>query len=86
MNDIHFKCPQCQNSLAINDAGAGLRVNCPHCSQPITVPSKTPRKTTTPLTIGIALAVLVVIGGAAAFLARLRGFDPRARNLFGASC
>jgi pullulanase len=34
-----FDCPHCQQSLEVDDAGAGLTVECPTCHQPVTIPS-----------------------------------------------
>ena len=36
--DILFECPQCQKSLGINQAGAGLVVTCPDCGAKMRVP------------------------------------------------
>jgi hypothetical protein len=40
MSDIKFDCPKCGKSLAIDEQGAGRNVQCPECSQAITVPQK----------------------------------------------
>lgn len=39
MKDISFKCPKCDGSLVVEPAGCGLVVDCPHCSQQITIPT-----------------------------------------------
>jgi hypothetical protein len=37
---IHFACshPLCRKKLKIDDRGAGLKINCPRCQQPMLVP------------------------------------------------
>jgi hypothetical protein len=42
MADIKFNCQGCQGSIIIDGNGAGLTVECPHCSRTITVPSASP--------------------------------------------
>jgi DNA-directed RNA polymerase subunit M/transcription elongation factor TFIIS len=37
--DIAFGCPQCQQHVVIDEAGAGLLVACPKCGREIRVPS-----------------------------------------------
>jgi phage FluMu protein Com len=37
--DIEFDCEQCGQHLAIEEAGAGLTIQCPKCKQSLTVPS-----------------------------------------------
>jgi hypothetical protein len=36
--DITFSCGWCGQGLVIEEAGAGLAVDCPKCKQPLTVP------------------------------------------------
>ena len=36
--DIRFNCPECDNSLSVDEAGAGLVVPCPQCSKQIQIP------------------------------------------------
>ncbi|HVM61831.1 MAG TPA: hypothetical protein VMV72_13295 [Verrucomicrobiae bacterium] len=36
--DIHFECPQCAQPIAIDESGAGLRIDCPGCQAPLIVP------------------------------------------------
>jgi MoxR-like ATPase len=36
--DIVFKCPVCQQELAVETALAGAAINCPSCEKPITIP------------------------------------------------
>lgn len=37
--DIRFACPHCAQHIAIDEAGAGLQVDCPGCQSPMTVPT-----------------------------------------------
>jgi hypothetical protein len=39
--DITFACESCGQSIVIDEGGTGLRVECPKCGQPLTVPSNT---------------------------------------------
>ena len=36
--DILFSCPECQQHVVIDAAGAGLLVDCPNCSREVRVP------------------------------------------------
>ena len=47
MPDIEFNCPHCQQSLAVEETGAGMAVQCPGCGKDITVP-KLPQPATPP--------------------------------------
>ena len=49
MSDIKFKCSACSGHLAIEEAGAGMDVSCPHCGSSTQVPSRaqTCQRTTT---------------------------------------
>ena len=38
MPDIFFKCGKCGKHLVVDDAGAGLQVNCPECNSSVLVP------------------------------------------------
>jgi DNA-directed RNA polymerase subunit RPC12/RpoP len=38
MSDIFFKCEACGNPLVVDDAGAGLTVDCPDCRKVIAIP------------------------------------------------
>lgn len=38
--DITFNCNKCGQNIAIDEAGAGLGVECPKCGQPLEVPHK----------------------------------------------
>jgi len=40
--DITFKCPNCEQELAVDASGAGSDIECPACSQTITVPVPEP--------------------------------------------
>jgi DNA-directed RNA polymerase subunit RPC12/RpoP len=40
MSDIRFKCPTCESNLEVDEAGAGLIVDCPQCGSSIQVPAK----------------------------------------------
>ncbi len=39
---IAFACPQCRQTLQVNDALAGQRVRCPRCAQVVAVPQAAP--------------------------------------------
>src|SRR5579862_5475366 len=36
--DIIFDCPNCQQELAVDSAGAGTEIECPSCGETITIP------------------------------------------------
>ena len=36
--DILFSCPECQQHVVIDAAGAGLVVDCPNCGREVRVP------------------------------------------------
>ncbi len=38
--DITFNCGWCGQNIVIDEAGAGLAIECPKCDQPLTVPSR----------------------------------------------
>jgi DNA-directed RNA polymerase subunit RPC12/RpoP len=40
--DITFNCPNCDQELAVDASGAGSEIECPACSQTITVPALEP--------------------------------------------
>jgi hypothetical protein len=40
--DITFKCPNCEQELAVDASGAGTDIECPACSKTITVPMPDP--------------------------------------------
>lgn len=41
--DITFRCDRCSQHIVIDEAGAGLTVQCPECGQTLTVPQAQPR-------------------------------------------
>ncbi|MGO9243488.1 MAG: zinc-ribbon domain-containing protein [Verrucomicrobiia bacterium] len=44
--DITFSCPNCNQSLTVDEAGTGLSVPCPKCGTSLTIPSaSTPAET-----------------------------------------
>ena len=38
--DIIFDCPNCQQELAVDSAGAGTEIECPSCGETITIPEE----------------------------------------------
>lgn len=40
--DISFACDSCGKHLVVDEAGAGITIDCPDCGKPICVPSKAP--------------------------------------------
>ena len=36
--DIVFNCPNCEQELAVDQAGAGTQIECPACGETITIP------------------------------------------------
>jgi DNA-directed RNA polymerase subunit RPC12/RpoP len=38
--DIIFDCPNCQQELAADSSGAGTQIECPSCSETITIPQE----------------------------------------------
>jgi DNA-directed RNA polymerase subunit RPC12/RpoP len=42
--DIVFNCPNCEQELAVDSAGAGSEIECPECHETITIPAA-PTKT-----------------------------------------
>jgi hypothetical protein len=38
MPDIQFTCPSCSQSLAVDEAGAGMVLQCPACGKDVTAP------------------------------------------------
>src|SRR5438874_1605669 len=41
MGDVHFKCPSCSQPLVAEEKGAGLAIECPHCSRQLQIPFPT---------------------------------------------
>ena len=37
--DIVFNCPNCEQELAVDQAGAGSQIECPSCGEHITIPT-----------------------------------------------
>lgn len=37
--DIHFSCPACEHHMVIDEAGAGLVIQCTECGQDVRVPN-----------------------------------------------
>ncbi|HEV2435339.1 MAG TPA: hypothetical protein VG077_05015 [Verrucomicrobiae bacterium] len=50
--DIIFDCPNCQQELVVDSAGAGTEIDCPACGETITIPrqSTKPAPEVAPLT------------------------------------
>jgi len=38
--DIIFKCPECEQELAVDSAGAGSEIECPSCGEKIVIPEQ----------------------------------------------
>jgi hypothetical protein len=38
--DIRFNCPHCDQSLSVEERGAGMTVNCPSCNERIEIPQQ----------------------------------------------
>jgi hypothetical protein len=45
--DIVFDCPNCEQELAVDSAGAGSEIECPSCGETITIPEKSTKSTPT---------------------------------------
>jgi ribosomal protein S27E len=45
--DIIFNCPNCDQELAVDQAGAGSQIECPNCSENLTIPASSTGKVTT---------------------------------------
>jgi DNA-directed RNA polymerase subunit RPC12/RpoP len=39
--DIHFDCSHCGQALEVDDAGAGITIDCPQCGKPVYIPTET---------------------------------------------
>src|ERR1017187_8388909 len=49
--DITFACDKCGQSLTVDEAGAGMTIDCPNCGKPTYVPSRSavpPEEPSTP--------------------------------------
>ena len=44
--DIIFNCPNCDQELAVDQAGAGTQIECPSCGETITIPAGSGKVTT----------------------------------------
>lgn len=44
--DIVFNCPNCDQELAVDQAGAGSQIECPACGETITIPAGSGKVTT----------------------------------------
>ena len=42
MADIEFGCPNCKQSLSIDETGRGMTIQCPSCQMNVTVPAARP--------------------------------------------
>jgi DNA repair exonuclease SbcCD ATPase subunit len=40
MGDMKFICPRCDQSLVVDDSGAGVIIECPHCANSIQIPMR----------------------------------------------
>ncbi|HWH70390.1 MAG TPA: hypothetical protein VNT26_13470 [Candidatus Sulfotelmatobacter sp.] len=40
--DVIFNCPKCDQELAVDSSGAGERIPCPACGNPLVIPEPTP--------------------------------------------
>ena len=47
--DIVFNCPNCEQELAVDQAGAGSQIDCPACGETITIPAGSGKVTTSSL-------------------------------------
>lgn len=45
--DIIFKCPECEQELAVDSSGAGSEIQCPSCGGKIVIPEHAPAPPTT---------------------------------------
>lgn len=41
MGDVHFSCPACTQPLVVEEAAAGLTIDCPHCARALQIPHRT---------------------------------------------
>jgi DNA-directed RNA polymerase subunit RPC12/RpoP len=52
--DIIFKCPECEQELAVDSTGAGSEIDCPSCGEKIVIPEQS--TVTAPTAADIAAA------------------------------
>lgn len=45
--DIIFKCPECEQELAVDSSGSGSEIECPSCGEKIVIPEQTAPGVTT---------------------------------------
>jgi DNA-directed RNA polymerase subunit RPC12/RpoP len=64
--DIDFKCPECQQQLAVDISGAGTELVCPTCGEKIMVPQAPPQATAAPAAPGAGPATNPIAASAAA--------------------
>jgi predicted RNA-binding Zn-ribbon protein involved in translation (DUF1610 family) len=48
--DISFECGTCGKHLVVNEAGAGISIDCPGCGKPVYVPNPTSQSQSAPPT------------------------------------
>jgi hypothetical protein len=46
--DIVFDCPNCEQELAVDSAGAGSEIECPSCHETITIPAQSTKAPSAP--------------------------------------
>jgi DNA-directed RNA polymerase subunit RPC12/RpoP len=63
--DIIFDCPNCQQELAADSSGAGTQIECPSCSETITIPQES-TKPAAEGTVNTGLPVNPIASSAAA--------------------
>jgi DNA-directed RNA polymerase subunit RPC12/RpoP len=64
--DIIFDCPNCQQELAVDGSGAGTQIECPSCSETITIPQESTKPAAAEGTIITGLPVNPITSSAAA--------------------
>jgi DNA-directed RNA polymerase subunit RPC12/RpoP len=64
--DIIFDCPNCQQELAVDNSGAGTQIECPSCSETITIPQESTKPAAAEGTIITGLPVNPIASSAAA--------------------
>jgi len=64
--DIVFNCPNCDQELASDPAGAGSQIECPTCHETITIPSNKGTTGSIPATPGTPVTAAAIATSAAA--------------------
>jgi len=64
--DIVFNCPNCEQELAVDSAGAGSEIECPECHETITIPAASTKTAAAPPPDAPSLAPSVMASSAAA--------------------